>query len=338
MARSDVIIPTIFVPEFYRGSAEKAEVFNEAAAGAITLQNDFAVQEAGGESTQPIRFVTNTGIESRMDHTSSGNASFTPLTQVSGKAIRLNRKMTPVIFDDEVNVSTNNMAEWNVVAARQMAESQLIAQRNMAYGAVIAAIESMDTPSADFHLQGSRVILGGTRVPLTHARLNTLLGLMADAREKIVMLAMPSVGFQELIGAAIALSSLDTVAGATLHGATPASFNNPVLVADVDSLQTAADSVNMADYFVLGMGVGAVSVKVVMQDALEIERDLVSERKNTKLRLDYTVEIAVAGMEWTSGTINPTNAQLATAANWDENLDDHRQCPIVRGRFQTATA
>lgn len=339
MARTDVVIPEILESEFYRMSAEKTEVFNTASQGTIVLRDEPSVQAAGGEYTEPVRFVVNGDIETRMDHESSGNATFEKLTQTSGKAVRLLRKLAVQINDDEVKVSKNNAAEWNTNAATQMAENRAIALRNLAYKAVIAATQSMDTPSADYHMTGSRVALGGTAVPITHARLNTLMSKMYDAREKIITLAMNSIIYTDLVGASIALTSLDTVAGSVLYGQSPASLGKPVLVADVSDLTNAADSTYMADYFVLGLGAGAVTCRIVDSDPLEIERDIVSEVKNTKLRQDYIVEIAVAGMKWApaSTTENPTAAQVATAASWDENLDDHRDFPVVMGRFQQST-
>ncbi len=51
----------------------------------------------------------------------------------------------------------------------------------------------------------------------------------------------------------------------------------------------------------------------------------------------FDVEYEVYGMKWGVATDNPTDAQIATAANWDEDYDDHRQFKIVKGIFN-ATA
>ncbi len=41
-------------------------------------------------------------------------------------------------------------------------------------------------------------------------------------------------------------------------------------------------------------------------------------------------------MKWNSATDNPTDAQLATASNWDEDYTDHRQLKIVKGIFNAS--
>ena len=38
-------------------------------------------------------------------------------------------------------------------------------------------------------------------------------------------------------------------------------------------------------------------------------------------------------MKYDQSPVNPTDTELATAANWDEDLEDHRDCPIVLGSF-----
>ena len=49
---------------------------------------------------------------------------------------------------------------------------------------------------------------------------------------------------------------------------------------------------------------------------------------------DYLdVEYEAYGMKWSSATDNPTDAQLATASNWDEDYQDHRQFKVVKGIF-----
>ena len=56
----------------------------------------------------------------------------------------------------------------------------------------------------------------------------------------------------------------------------------------------------------------------------------------TYVREDFDVEYEVYGMKWNSATDNPTDAQLATASNWDEDYEDHRQWKIVKGIFNAS--
>lgn len=336
MARTDVIIPEVLQAEYYRKTNEITDLFNANSRGAIVLANTPARQAAGGEYTDTFRFVTNSGIESRMDHTSSGDATFQTLTMSSGQRVRLNRKLAVKIFDDEVRVSGASPADWTVNAATQIAENQLIALRNLLISAGVAAIYSMDTPSANYHILSEVPGAGaGARVPISYARLNTLLGKMKDARERIIQFVMPSIGYTDLVGVAISTNSPDIVAGTTLYQENPASLNRPVLVADISSLEIDLSANYYDEYMVLGLGVGALVAEVVEEGPIEADRNILAERAHTLIRKDYTVEIGVQGMKWAPGsaTPNPTAAQLATSANWDEDLENHRDCRIVLGVF-----
>ncbi|MCE5325315.1 MAG: major capsid protein, partial [Planctomycetaceae bacterium] len=57
------------------------------------------------------------------------------------------------------------------------------------------------------------------------------------------------------------------------------------------------------------------------------------ESSVTYVREDFDVQYEVYGMKWASATDNPTDAELATAANWDEDYQDHRQLKVVKGIF-----
>ena len=165
-----------------------------------------------------------------------------------------------------------------------------------------------------------------------------LVGKMGDAMQQIGCFLMPSIGYLNLVAGQLASGTPDPVSGAVFYGNEPAAIGRSLLVADISALQTAADSTYKADHYVLGLGPAAVTVEIVGRDPLETYRDIEKERKLTKFRQDYEIELSVAGMKWapSSTTANPTEAQIATAANWDENLDDHRQSPLVMGICQTA--
>jgi hypothetical protein len=51
-----------------------------------------------------------------------------------------------------------------------------------------------------------------------------------------------------------------------------------------------------------------------------------------EIRQDYTVEYAVQGMKWQTVTtnINPTDAELKTAARWNEFYSDHREARLLK--------
>ena len=87
---------------------------------------------------------------------------------------------------------------------------------------------------------------------------------------------------------------------------------------------------------VLGLGVGALSATILYDQGIELQRDILKESSMSYVREDFDVEYEVYGMQWSSATDNPTDAQLATASNWNEDYDDSRELKIVKGIFNAS--
>ena len=80
----------------------------------------------------------------------------------------------------------------------------------------------------------------------------------------------------------------------------------------------------------------ALRATILYDQGIELQRDILKESSVTYVREDFDVEYEVYGMKWGSATDNPTDAQLATAANWGEDYDDPRQLKIVKGIFNAS--
>ena len=221
---------------------------------------------------------------------------------------------------------------------QQFADNKILRIRNNLIAAAVAAVDSADTPSADCHiLDVARGKTAGAKGKATMAQVNLLLAKMSDAREDIVAFLMPSAVFADLVGDSISNYQFDRVAGATIYQDVVQAFGRHVIVADATALISALTSGYYTEYAVLGLGVGALTGTVLYDQGIELQRDILKESSMTYVREDFDVEYEVYGMKWASATDNPTDAQLATAGNWDEDYDDHRQLKIVKGIFN-ATA
>jgi len=335
-ARSDVIIPEILETEQYRGLAEILDVFNDASGGCIALASANARQASeGGEYTQWRRFKSMTGLDNRVDTDNPDSAATAiKLEMASGASVRQVRRLGPVNFTDDAPGAAGMTAEaWNANIGQQFAETQFKTIRNNIIAAAAAAVDSADTPSADCHiLDVARGKAAGAKVTLTASHLNQLLAKMADHREDIELLVMPSAIFADLVGDQITNFQVDRVAGTLLYTDVPAAFGRKVLVADIPALINAQTSGYYTKYFVLGLGRGALIAEITADSAVEIDRDLDSESVRNILRKDYTADYFIKGMKWApaGATPNPTDAQLATAASWDEEYEDHRDFPVVK--------
>lgn len=335
-ARSDVVIPEILETEQYRGLAEILDVFNEASGGCIVLASANARQASeGGEYTQWRRFKAMSSLDNRVDTDNPANtATAVKLEMTEGASVRQTRRLGPVNFSDDAPAAAGMTPEaWNANIGRQFGETQFKTIRNNSIAAAVAAVDSADTPSADCHiLDVARGKTAGAKVAIAASHLNLLLGKMADHREDIELFVMPSPVFTDLVGDQIANFKVDRIAGTLLYTDVPAAFGRKVVVADIPALEVAQTSGYYTKYFVLGLGRGALTAEITADGPAEVDRDLDTESVRNILRKDYWVDFAIGGMQWApaSATPNPTDAQLATAANWDEDYDDHRDVPVVK--------
>jgi len=342
-APSDMVYKDTLRAEEYRRTVEKLDVFNAAAGGAIVLESDPARQMAeGGDFTETARWKPIDGLVSARDNNNPGNdVDIKKLEMTGGKLVRQTKGCGPVAVTDIQARKAGRQFDMNsamVNLGQQFADSKILTIRNNIIAAAVAAVDSADTPSGDVHiLDVARGKTSGNKVTATMSHLNLLLAKMGDAREDIVTFVMPSPVFADLVGDSISNYKFDRVAGVTIYQDVVQAFGRTVLVVDAPALTQELTSGYYTEYSVLGLGVGALTARIIYDQGIEIQRDILKQSSMTYVREDFDVEYEVYGMKWASTTDNPTDAQLATAANWDEDYEDHRQLKIVKGIFN-ATA
>ncbi|MBL7133141.1 MAG: hypothetical protein ISS78_03500 [Phycisphaerae bacterium] len=338
-APSDMVYKDTLRAEEYRRTVEKLDIFNVAAGGAIVLESDPARQMAqGGDFTETARWKPIDGLVTRRDNDNPGNAvDIKKLEMTGGKLVSQTKGCGPVSVTDIQARKAGREFDMNsamVNLGQQFADNKILIIRNNIIAAAVAAVDSADTPTADVHiLDVARGKASGAKVTATMSYINLLLAKMSDAREDIVTFVMPSAVFADLVGDSISNYKFDRVAGVAIYQDVVQAFGRTVLVVDAPALSEDLTSGYHAEYTVLGLGLGALTGRIIYDQGIEIQRDILKESSMTYVREDFDVEHEVYGMKWSSATANPTDAQLATAGNWDEDYDDHRQLKIVKGIF-----
>ena len=341
-AASDMVYKDTLRAEEYRRTVEQVNLFNVASSGAILLESDPARQMAeGGDFTETARFKPIDSLISRRDNDNPGNdVDVAKLEMTGGKLVRQTLGCGPVSVTDIQARKAGKSFDMNaamVNLGQQFADAKLVHIRDNIIAAAMAAVDSADTPSADVHiLDAARGKAAGAKVNATMAQLNLLLAKMGDARESIMTFLMPSAVFADLVGDSIANYKFDRVAGVTIYRDVVQAFGRTVIVADVPALSSDLTSGYYSEYGVLGLGIGALRATILYDQGIELQRDILKESSVTYVREDFDVEYEAYGMKWASATDNPTDAQLATASNWDEDYDDHRQFKIVKGIFNAS--
>jgi len=303
------------------------------------LESDPARQMAqGGDFTETGRWKPIDSLIARRDNDNPGTAvDVKKLEMTGGKLVSQTKGCGPVSVTDIQARKAGRQFDMNsamVNLGQQFADNKILTIRNNIIAAAVAAVDSADTPTADVHiLDVARGKVSGAKVTATMSHINLLLAKIGDAREDIVTFVMPSAVFADLVGDSISNYKFDRVAGVTIYQDVVQAFGRTVLVVDALALSEDLTSSYHAEYSVLGLGLGALAARIIYDQGIEIQRDILKQSSMTYVREDFDVEYEVYGMKWNSATANPTDAQLATAGNWDEDYDDHRQFKIVKGIF-----
>lgn len=303
----------IYEPEFYGGVYEavtqNVNGFNAASAGAITL----VAQTLKGHFEKTSFFKEISNLITRRDITSVATVTDNLLSQDEEIAVKVNRKIGPLgqTLDAWRKLGTDPR-EMSFVLGRMIGERQTQDYINTAILSVEAAISGVTAVNVNK--------TSGSPTTLTHSYLVDGLATFGDQSANVVAWVMHSKSYFDLVKQAIS-DKVFEVAGATIYGATPGTFNRPAIVIDSPALFNANTSVSTDDnYSVLGLVRGAVTVKESEQR--EVYSEVVTGLENLIMRVqgEYAFNVGVKGFKWdtTNGATNPTDAALATSTNWDK--------------------
>jgi hypothetical protein len=337
-APADMVYKDVLRAEEYRRTVEKIDLFNAASAGSIVLESDPARRlAASGDFTETARWKPISNLIARRENTTPGTAvDVRKLEMTGGKLVRQTLGCGPVSVTDIQARKAGRSFDMNAAMinlGQQFAEAKLLKIRDNLVAAASAAVDNV----SDHVLDVARGTASGEKVLCSMAYINQMLALMGDAREQIAAFVMPSAVFADLVGDTITSYAFDRAAGVTLYQDVVQAFGRAVLVFDAPSLSNDLTSGYHTEYSVLGLGVGSLTGRVLYDQGVEIQRDILKHSSMTYVREDFDVEYEVYGMKWNSATDNPTDAELATSSNWDSEYDDPRQLRIVKGVFN-ATA
>jgi len=339
MSRStNLIIPEVTTAEGLRVLQDRVDVFNAASGGTIIVDFDKTYLEAnGGDHIEPIQFARPSDVDLHVDEANpTDTTTFATLAHAKGAEVFQKRRGALEYTRDELMSGKFTRAQYSVALGTAFAEAKLVALRDCLLGMGVAAVDSIATPSAGYHLVDvDRGRTGGAKVKFTYSRMNTLLSKMGDARDKIEALFMHSAVAHDLIADGLNNYPCDKVAGMLVYRDIPAAMGRSLIIVDSSELYSELDSSYYSEYYVLGLAKGALRATIISEDPVDEDTIITTEVKKWQFRQDYNVNFSVQGMKWTvAGTnVNPTDAELKTAARWDEFYSDHREAGLVKGIY-----
>jgi hypothetical protein len=196
---------------------------------------------------------------------------------------------------------------FSVAIGEQIGKGIMQFMLNSAIKATRACIETV-----------AALVTGDGTASATHALLNSSLKPFGDARQDVVCWIMNGATHNTLVGAAIASGGADVAYGAIYEGTT-GTLGKPTFVTDSEGLDMTVGT------SILGLTMDAIIA--TESAAREFLSEVVGGNSNLKYRIQGEGEfmLNIKGYSWkTASGVNPTQANVGTAANWEKKATDNK--------------
>jgi hypothetical protein len=285
--------------------AQMVDKFNAASRGAIVL----TAQGFEGDYRYESFWQSLHAAQRRVDrYNTNGTPSATSMAQLQSIGVKVAGGFGPIAWEPgQLSWVEKSPAEAVEVISRNLAEAIMKDQLNTAISALVAAIEAQAGAKWDT----------GTG-PLTYADLNLAHAKFGDSSSLIVCDVMDGVAYHALIGQNLA----NTPTLFDFNGVTVVEIlGKSVVVTDAPALRETGTG---ADQKALGLVAGAATVYDGSDIITNVQTTNGKHRIETTFQADYSFGLALKGYAWDTSTGGkaPTDAELATAGNWDKVATD----------------
>lgn len=313
-------------PFTYTGYTEMlrqfSAAFNEQSGGCIQL----TAESTRGEIESNTFFQNIAGLIGRRDPSSIADAEDKNVPMAQIDTVKLDRKVGPVaqtydsfrkigvIGDTPDSHDESGLDLLDMIIGQQTAKGVQVEMVNTLLRALVTALRKQ---AATKHVD-------------TSAGLDTLdlvdgLAKYGDAAGSAIRLwVMHSAKFYQLVKQQIT-ANIDGVTSFVVAEASPITLNRPVLVIDSPSLVIPnGGGAGVNSYATLGLGQGAVMARD--SEDMMLATQLITGKENLAVRIqgEYSYHVGVKGFSYNvaGGGVNPADAAIATAANWEAKFAD----------------
>lgn len=246
-------------------------------------------------------------------YAANGAVAPVDLTQGDHVAVKVAGGFGPIRFEpSQMSWLRKPTQEGLTVAARYFTEALLADQLNTAILSLVAAIGNVAALTED--------VSGGST--LGQSDVNNMLARFGDASQNIAALIMTGNQYHKLIGEAITNSnSLFEIGGVAVRQGTAFGQGRPIIVTDAPALRIAGVPNKQQ---ILGLVPGAITVHDNNDIITNVDTTNGNERIETTFQADYTFGLRMKGYSWdtANGGASPTDADLGTGTNWDQDADN----------------
>lgn len=307
MALSDMqVFNQYIMPATIETLAQMVDKFNAASANSIRL----TTEGFDGDFLQESFFASIHAAQRRVDrYAANGAAATTDLTQLKHSSVKIAGGFGPIRYEpSELTWLRKPTSEGIEVASRNFAEALLKDQLNTAIAALVAAISNQASATNDVSATAG----------LTYNAINDSHAKYGDHSGNLVSQIMTGAMYHKLIGNNLTntpqLFQAQNIRVVDILG-------KMVVVTDAPALYEAGTP-NKAK--VLSLVESAAIVSDGSDIISNIQTNNGNERIETTMQVDYTFGLGLKGYTWdeTNGGKSPTDAELATGANWDKVATD----------------
>lgn len=294
---------------------QQVALFNTASQGGIVLRT----ANNQGDFNDKAHWKKITGLVRRRDAYGTGAVTAVALAQLLETSVKVAAGTPPV----EIPPS---MMRWiqqdpeaaGIVYGEQLAEASMQDMLNSAIAAYVAGIGAVTTVKYD-----------GTAGTTSLSSLNATKRLFGDASQNIMSWIMHSKSAFDIWGAAITNANTLFDFG-TLRVVTDG-FGVPIVV--TDSANLFFDNAGTDNYYQLGLSDSAMVVEQNNDYDDNISTTNGTDNIGRTIQSEWSFNLGIKGLTWdkTNGGPSPTDAEIATATNWDKTATSDKDLAGVIG-------
>lgn len=301
MALSDMQVFNDFImPATIKSLDQMIDKFNGASGGSIVL----SAEGFTGDFMRESFFASLASARRRVDR-NAANSAVTPtdLSELVGSKVKIAGGFGPVRYEPSQMTWLRRPTQEGITAASTaFAELLMQDQLNTAIAALVAALENNAGVTNDVSASAG----------MTYGAINSAHAKFGDHSSAIVANVMTGAVAHKLIGD-------NLTNGTRLFEAGNVNvidiLGKAVVITDAPALYEAGTP-NKSK--VLGLVQGAAQVGGTSDIISNIETSNGNARIETTMQVDYTFTLGLKGYSWdeTNGGASPSDAELATGANW----------------------
>lgn len=294
-----------YMPATMEQLGQMIQKFNAASNGSLLLVGD----GFEGDLEQTSFYSNLANAQRRVDRYGPNNpVAPVDLTQDTHNTVKVAGGFGPVRYEpSQMSWLLKPTAEGVEMASRAFAEVMLQDMLNTAIATLVAAIGNQGALTT--------VDVSATK-QIDFQAINSSHGLFGDHSSQIAAQIMNGYQYHNMIGANLNNANNLFQAG---NVRVIDILGRPSVITDSPALTTPAAGSEPAKTRVLSLVSGAARIRDNRDIISNVDTSNGFERIVTTVQMDYTFGVGLKGYSWdpASGGVSPTNAELATGANWD---------------------